>query len=114
MLHAASAVATTEEVHACTAGYKFEHCLQKRINKVQIQTDLLSMQLMTRGISVLQHTVTAAEAGAESAKGAKGKGKGKGKGGKSSKGGKGEAAAAAAASTVSSGVKLEDVSIYFL
>lgn len=59
---------------------------------------------------MLQHTETAVQAGGESAKGGKGKGKGKGKGGKNGKGGKGDAPAAAAASTVSSGVKLEDVS----
>lgn len=43
------------------------------------------------------------------AKGAKGKGKG-GKGGRGKKGGGGEGATKAAPSTVSSGVKLEDVS----
>jgi hypothetical protein len=63
----------------------------------------------------LQRTQGAAEVDVGHAK--TGKGKGKAKGGKGNKGGKGEgsssAAAAAGASTVSSGVKLEDVSRWF-
>lgn len=79
-------------------------------NRVRVHVQLPLGQVLTYLVCLSQHSTQPAdsEQSGGQPKGGKGKGKG-GKGGRGKSGGGGEGASRAAASTVSSGVKLEDV-----